>query len=367
MRRQASWPAWAGAALFLCQPAYPWGERGHNVIARIAAMQILVGVDLSALAPEQAKAYLSLRDYFRQKALQLGHVANIPDTSWRGLGPEIESLNGPTHFLNADAWTANISSIPLDYAKAKTQVNGKASRFDGAPVDLFASGTIIWRAQQLYDLMAASLRQAAGEIPGSSDFKNDVQQALVYGGLMAHFIGDASQPYHNTSDYDGYGTGEGGIHSYFETAILNTETPELEFDVYQKTKDQYRAFRVNEKFSATTQSPAAYLTRDLSAAAFARISELRKIDESLLLEHSQASRPAKRKSPEMAASAFRPMIEEQLALSAAVLARLWRGAWESAGKPDLSKARSFDYAHKPDFVAPDYDPEALARARAMRH
>ena len=57
------------------------------------------------------------------------------------------------------------------------------------------------------------------------------------------------------------------------------------------------------------------------------------------------------------------MITEQVAGSAAALARLWRGAWEAAGKPDLAKARGWDYAHKPDFVAPGYDPDALGRIR----
>jgi hypothetical protein len=350
--------------LLLAAPktAFAWGERGHNAIARIAAMRVADGMDEPAL-----------RDYFRGKALQLGHIANAPDVSWRKGGEEVEALNAPTHFSNADDWTRDLGKLPLDYSLAKRDAAAARGRSDGKRVDLFENGTVIWRAEQLFEKMREAYREAAAVEPGSRAFKAAVQRALVYGGLMAHFIGDAGQPYHNSVDHDGWGTGEGGIHSYFETAALNARGPDLEAKVYDKVpaaaSDILERSGLDRKPASDSicgTLPAACLARALSAEAYGRIPEVRKADAGLVLEKSEGKKAAKRKSADEAAAAFAPLVEDQLALSAAALARLWREAWERGGRPDLSKAQSFEYALAPAFVEPDYDPEAIARVRTGR-
>ncbi|MBI3552506.1 MAG: hypothetical protein HY077_08300 [Elusimicrobia bacterium] len=351
---KASWSLTALLVLLSPGPGFCWGERGHNAIARVAAMRL----DDPAL-----------RGFFQAKALQLGHLANIPDTSWRKLGPEVEALNAPTHFLNADEWTDDIASLPLDYSQAKKSVDGLKSRADAKPIDLFESGTVIWRAEQLFERMTDSFKKAKSEEPGSKGFKAAVQQALVYGGLMAHFVGDASQPYHNTADHDGYGTGEGGIHSFFESAVLNVETPALELDVFETLPTAAAALdcdRMMDDGAECRRLAGACVTRELSARALARVGEVRRADAPLVLEPSVGKKAAKRKSADEAAPAFRPIIEWQLALAAGALRWLWREAWQRGGRPDLSKAQTFDYALAPDFVEPDYDPQAVARASAAR-
>jgi hypothetical protein len=352
--------------------ARAWGERGHNAIARVAAMELdACGLGLSEKYREKDAEPPGPEGYFRGKALELGHLANIPDISWRKLGPEVQALNAPTHFLNADNWTDDMLSLPLDYADEKKSAEGKLGRFDHKPIDAFESGTLIWRAQQFYDLMAASYKKASGEAPGSKEFVADVQQALVYGGLMAHFIGDASQPFHNTFDHDGYGTGEGGIHSYFETAVLNEESPKLELDVFAEAPKMCRKYNLWDKMDAAKKSgkPGAFMARALAADAYAKLKDLRADDDSLIVVKSTTAAdgkpiPAKRVSPLKAEPKLEPLIEEQLSLSAATLAMLWRSAWEEGGKPDLSKAGYGDYALEPPFVVPDYDPDAVARLRA---
>lgn len=335
------------AALLLLPSAlaFGWGERGHHLVARDAALSVLVGVE--APSPEE----LALRDYFRLRALELGHVANVPDTAWRSMGKEIAALNGPTHFINAEELGVEIETLPLDYAAAREAVK---------PKDLFAAGTVIWRAQQLYELMVAELKKAARLEPGGKAFKAAVHRAAVAGGLMAHFVGDAAQPFHDTLDHDGYGAGHGGIHSYFETDGLNTETPAFEQRVFERVPKAYADFDVDAKFKKGGDKPAAYLTRALAAEARSRVKEIVALDEPLLVYRSKSAAPgqrqypAKRKGAEEGEAAFRPIVDEQLSLAAACLARLWRGAWEEAGKPDLSKAKSWEYAHKPAFVEPSY-------------
>lgn len=357
----------AAAVILLPQRGQTWGERGHHSAARSAALWILAGTDLSGMPPAEAEAYRSLESFFRRKAIQLGHISNIPDTSWRSLDWESSAQNAPTHFADADAWTDDFDAIPLDYPAALQKFHGKPNRLESKVIDLFETGTSIWRSQELYDLTVEQWKTVKASTPGSPEQKAAAQKAIVYGGLMAHFIGDASMPYHNATDYDGYATGNGGVHAYFETDAPETETPDFEADVHRKVPEQWIQLDVEAGFSRGGARPAAYLCRAIGKQAYARLPELRRIDDAFILRRSTPSAAglrgsqAARRPSEAAAPAFRPMITEQLARSAAALARLWRGAWEAGGKPDLGKARGWDYAHKPDFVPPAYDPDALRR------
>lgn len=343
--------------------AAAWGERGHHAVARAAALRVLEGVEAGSWTPEGK----SLLAFFRSKAIQLGHLANIPDTYWRGLDKVRSAENAPTHFADADHWTEDFDAIPLDYGAALAKFQGKPSLIDGSPVDLFETGTLYWRAQQFYGLLIDAFRRAK-TAPENGERKAAVKDALLYAGLMAHFIGDASMPYHNAADYDGFTAGNGGIHSYFETEALSSETPELEAAVFRRIPEAFRNFGVEAKFQQGGRWSGALLSRELGRQAFRRIPELRRLDDAFILERSTVTDGGKRlaasrKPAEEAMEAFRPMIEEQLAFSAAVLARLWRGAWEQAGRPDLSKVHFWDYHHSPHFIPPDYDPDALRRIK----
>ncbi len=346
------------AAALCPSPAGAWGERGHHAIARTAALRILHG------APDPgAPLQLALRDLFRAKALELGHLASIPDTAWRGEDALTKALNAPTHFSNSEHFTADFDSIPLDYGEARAKYQGKPSLLDGKPVDLFAAGTLYWRAGQFYDLMAADFAEAKAAEAGSPAFNAAVGRALLHGGLLAHFVGDAAMPYHNAADHDGRATGNGGIHSFYESAGPNTETPRLEADVFDALPAEAERFGLEAKFAAGTH-PGVRLTRDLGKEAFGLIAELKRLDDALISKRSEGKVPAERVTADEAEPSFRPMTQRQLAAAAAVLARLWRGAWEQGGRPDLSKAKFWDYHHKPDFIVPAYDPEAVARAQA---
>ncbi len=350
--------------------AHAWGERGHHAIARNAALAVLVGVPREPLAGSEAGLLWSVEAFFRKKALQLAHLSNIPDTAWRNSDPETQAINAPTHFLDADQLTQDFDAIPLEYPAALKKFHGKKNRLDKKKtIDLYASGTLIWRAQELYDLAVADFQAATAAAPGSPQYVDAVKNALRHLGLLAHFVGDATMPYHNATDYDGWATGNGGIHAYFESDIPDTQAPDLELDVYKKLPELYAAAGIEELFRKGGSRPASFLTREIGKRAFARIPELQRLDDAHLLERStpgeggRRGTPAARKAPEAAAPDMRPMITEQMALASAALARLWRGAWEAGGRPDLSYARFWDYHHKPEFVVPAYDPAAVERIK----
>lgn len=352
-------PLLLAASLALPAPALGWGERGHHLIARSAALQILAGVELDSLDAQTKALYLGLRDHYRLKALELAHLANIPDTEWRSAGGAVKSLNAPTHFLDLEYWeNGGVAAVPLDYPSALAR-DPRA----------FEHGTIVWRAEQLYERLVLELKGVARAKPGSKEARRHAAAATTYAGLLAHFVGDATMPLHTSSDHNGYGSGNGGLHDTFEGQAPLTATPALELAVYDRVPGMLERHSLEQRFRAGGFTPAARLVLDLALQSHKRIAELLALDNALVLERSSAEpgrrkRSAQRKSAEEAYKVFEPMLQEQLALASAALARLWRGAWEEAGRPDLSKSRSFFYQHRASFVEPDYDPKAVARIKA---
>lgn len=344
------------AAFLLGAPslAAAWGERGHHSTASVAARAVLAGTKDADI---HSAPYRRLRDFFASKAIELGHISNIPDTAWRGGGALVEALNKPTHFADTDAWAASFDQIPLSYEDALRALHGKPSLLDGRPVDLFETGTLYWRAEEFYESARAAFKRAAGAKPGSPEAREALKEATLHLGLMAHFVADASMPLHNVTDWDSRSTGNAGLHLYFETEAPLQAGPDLEAAIHQKL---YAALG-SLPDCAGSPRPAAQLARELGKRARARLLELRRLDDTLVVERSTEA--ARRPHPSEGLQRFSPLIEEQLALSAAALARLYRLAWEEGGRPELP-ARLWDYHFKPEFIPPAYDPAAVERVKA---
>lgn len=343
------------AALLLGAPslAAAWGERGHHAAAAAAARRVLLGVPD---AERDSEPHRRLRDFFRSKAIELGHLSNIPDTAWRGGDPLVDALNKPTHFADADAWAKDFSSIPLSYEDALKALHGKPSLLDGKPIDLFETGTLYWRAQELYERTRDAFRRAA-TARKAAEARAALKDATLYAGLLAHFVADASMPLHNVTDWDSRETGNGGLHMYFETDAPLHAGPGLEAALDARVASAFGSL----PDPAASPQPAALLARELGRRASSRLKELRRLDDSLLVERSGKS--ARRPHAEKGAEVYRPLLEDQLAEAAAALARLYRLAWEEGGRPDLPD-RLWDYQFQPIFITPSYDPAAVERVKA---
>src|SRR5581483_7192449 len=59
-----------------------------------------------------------------------------------------------------------------------------------------------------------------------------LRSMLIAMGIMGHFVGDAGQPFHNSADYNGKESGHYGIHSYYETEIVDQIPASLQGEVY---------------------------------------------------------------------------------------------------------------------------------------
>lgn len=131
-------------------------------------------------------------------------------------------------------------------------------------------GTIPWRAQQFADLAQFAWENYPKMESASEKFceqkdgewiPHPTLAALSFSGLLAHFTGDATMPYHSATDWDGVSTGQRGIHWYLESILvdgLNEWT--LDYWVAQKAK------KLLEAGAGMVGSPA-YL-RSVAAAQY---------------------------------------------------------------------------------------------------
>lgn len=334
----------------LSSAAYAWGGRGHSVICE-AAVHLL--------------KEKSLKEYLQNKPQMMGHLCNIPDILWRNLPGEVTKLGNPTHFLDPEILGQKIEDLSLDYRAIIKKYTGTKNHFvsdkkiESIPAEL---GSVWWRADQFYRLAIGNkskIKKAKSPV-GS---KEEQDENLEYNkaifdftmnlGLMGHFVGDASMPFHNTSDYDGYAQGHGGIHSFYEDLSVGFQGPELIVKVVEKAKTLS-----GEKFLKKTT--VLQKMKELSLVSRAEMEEIIKLDNiktpSQLKDEKGNKLPAQREEAEAAAKKFESLIVVQMARSASLLAASWDEAFTKVGRPQLKAYKSYKYPLAPEFVAPDYVP-----------
>lgn len=328
--------------LFTSSPLWAWGERGHDLITRVAVQNLRV---LSDDKQALVKPFVA-RDHM------LGHLSNAPDIVWRApYMSELErSENYSTHFINLEKVYAGVSlwsDLPTEYSQYRTDSQAKGFEPEGV-------GSAPWRVLQLYSLMVEALR-SAGQAQDKKAFEDSVNKALTMGGIMSHFVGDLANPHHTTANYDGQLTGQHGLHAYFESDVV-TELP-LELSartakkVSQKWLSQYSKSERKEILSDPQK-----LVWALVANSHSRLPELLALDVkySLIERSTQGNDKAIRKPVGQIAKRYQRFTIERLSIGSSVLSQLWLLAWLEAGSPDLSNFRSYYYPVKPDFVRPDY-------------
>ena len=327
--------------------SFAWGERGHHTICEVATKLV---------KNPQLKAFLAMRSE------TMGHICNIPDIWWRDLGDQAK-IGDAAHFMNPQ-------NVGLDDSTVPVSIKDYYSHDTNAADDTFAKkqermGSLFWRAQQLYDL---SVRWAytASQSPTPKNRLEDQQNDLAYNqaviefetdlGLLGHFVGDASMPLHTNADYDGWGTGHGGLHAFYETLCVSTFDFALSMDVMNRALQSAQLGELTPAVSSTNQ--AILKTREVTLVSASELPAMLAADH--VQQMSTASTPnsrgqgARRQPLELACPAFHTLIVNEMARSAAALAQLWDQAYVDGHSPDLGKYRSYKYPLTPDFIPLDY-------------
>jgi hypothetical protein len=276
---------------------------------------------------------------------RMGHLCNIPDSHWRSLQKEHTALGNPTHFINPENAGKTLSDVSSDYKKVVKDAE-MASKV----------GSIWWRTKQFFGRAVKSGKEATKAAPPKNvieeqdetlSYNKAIYEMIVEMGVMGHFVGDVSMPYHNRVDYDGRASGHGGIHSFYEEICMNTFGPELTLLVVQS------ATELKDAVLFDSSGDVIRRMRAMSEKAAPEALQIESLDQ-VLVPSSSERRNALRKSPSEACPVFQSIILVQAGRSARLLASFWDEIYKKAGRPKLESYKSYRYPFKPDFVAPDY-------------
>ena len=341
-----------GSALLSGPSAVAWGGRGHHSICDAAVF----------LVKEKG-----LREFLQMRPHVMGHLCNIPDIYWRNLGPEVGKQGNASHYVDPEILGTKIEEIPLDYSKIVEKFTGADNKYSkgkifSVPQDF---GSNWWRADQFYRRATTMNKEALKEPPKNSKEEQDdkfpfnvaAHDFYVNLGLMGHFVGDNGQPLHSCADYDGYDSGHGGIHGFYEDAVVGA----LPYNLVGLIVEEAKSIEKYEKKSAFLKEKSVVekmrALAVISHQDLEKIFQLDKVSKPSVAKQEKGmtlKTAAERESSNDAVEKFRPLIIAQMARSAALLAQLWDQAYVQVGSPKLTKYRSYTYPLTPDFVAPDY-------------
>lgn len=337
-------------SFFSSASALAWGGRGHHAICDAAVHLVR--------SPQ-------LKDYLMNKPHVMGFLCNVPDVYWKSLSAEARKIGDPTHYINVEKLGLKFSQVPSDYKQIIETYTGKPNKMNesqtiySVPTDV---GSNWWRADQFYRLaIEAGSKIKNNPAPKNSKEEQDDEfpynkaffDMMVNMGLMGHFVGDNSQPFHNNSDYDGYSAGHGGIHAYYEDSVVGEFGPDL-VALIVKRAQSWKSQPFTQKGNVIDNM------RTLSEISAGEVKDVLKLDpvitpSTLRIEKGMSLKTAaKRKPASTAAKKYEKLIVGQMARASYMLAYMWDEIYKASGSPSIKSYKSYKYPLTPAFVAPDY-------------
>lgn len=383
--------------LCLASTAWGWGSRGHTVVTRVAVRQLL-----QEMGPDR-----SLSGTFLDKESVLSHLSLVPDIVWRSGDQTVSALNSPMHYYDLEY----VAKSPRDFRTLPESLEAQAQTMEAlcqtppegylcpaepnTQITGVLAGSAPFRIAQLYQKLTDALREAKNARqargPTHPSFTKAVNEALLYGGLLSHYVADLANPYHVTRDYDGYEHHQGGVHEYFEQTLVNELDLSLDSKVLEKATKLSALTPLKKRLQSNGAAPNVehpqVVALGLMLDSFDQLPRARELDRQVALipkgqggqqaekglgpkggrgsrrgQKGQAGSgdlgtitdqglkiPATRHAAQKVRSSFEPLITDRLAIAAAVLTHLWRTAWAEAGRPDLRDFRSFEFPVAPAF------------------
>lgn len=201
MRRLVSLIMLAAAATSAASPALAWGSSGHRMIA----------TEAMAALPRDLPGFLRAPE----AAADVGEWSREPDR-WRLAGPAHDTLRDGFHFAYADddgklgggPTFATLPATRAQFAEAVRKAGGDPEAVGYLPYAIIdgwqqlAKDFVYWRADKAGLRLNADPRKQAWL---AADQRRREAQILLDAGLLAHYVGDATQPMHLTVHHDGWG------------------------------------------------------------------------------------------------------------------------------------------------------------------
>jgi hypothetical protein len=244
-----------------------------------------------------------LRPFLTQDREFVGeHVAD-PDL-WRIVGLRSDlGEEDPNHFLDIDGLDE-----PAPFKGVPREWDAFVARYGAERANRM--GRLPWRIEDIYTRLVRAFTDMG---TGTAPYAASNARYLI--AILGHYLQDANQPFHAVLNYDGQLTGQRGIHSRFETALVLRNLSNLQLaPVEVKPVGAIREY------------------------AFATIVESQTFVDGIL----QADRDAKEGRTDYDDEYFRLLmngarrtLERRLSDATSATVSVVVAAWTEAGRPDL--------------------------------
>ena len=266
---------------------------------------------VNRLAVESATA--SLPPFMASAVEQIAYNGYEPDR-WREEDDSpVDVGTAPEHFLDLELW-GDLMTLPSDrYAFMKSLQEKR--------VDLRTVGYLPYAIVEEYGRLKNAFRQwRTASRPADREAAR--ANAVLYAGILGHFVADGSQPMHMTVHFNGWSndypnprnfTKDRTLHSRYESRFVDVAIDES---------------RVKAMVQRATRSPDVFgAVKTYLAQTFAEIIPMYE------LEKSGEFNPD---SPRTKGVDF---VSAEIARSATMLSTLWYTAWLESGEPIPQNSR----------------------------
>src|SRR5580658_7251000 len=218
MKRRCSLAILVTAALCIPEPAFSWGTRAHSVINHTAIDTL----------PDDGPIFL------RKYVDYIAGSASIPDT-WRSPSEPFSKIEeDPNHgwFREQFALMKTIPRSRYEFVLALYKENLLLQKTDpenARRMNVRWTGTLPYAAAEIYGHLVADMRLLRIAPANSSQAAFLEQTCAFYVTWLGHYIGDGSQPLHDSIHHDGWQgpdpkgyTRDPRIHGRFESQYVES-------------------------------------------------------------------------------------------------------------------------------------------------
>lgn len=165
-----------------------WGDKGHRIIN---------GTMLKTLPPELKAWYAGREDFLRDHA-------SDPD-AWRNH----DHKEGTRHFVDTEIY-GGADKVPFEIADAINQIGSD---------EFLKNGQLTWVIQDRWKDLVEAFQSG------------DKEKIAFQTAILGHYVGDAHVPLHSTRNHDGQDTDQKGVHSRWESGLVERYVVEKDLNV----------------------------------------------------------------------------------------------------------------------------------------
>ncbi len=212
------------AVFFIPMSAFAWGRRGHQIVGETAAM----------LASQEPKG-----EFLNPHSFDFGVYANEPDFVWKRPATYNKEYN--EHYINLEVFERAFAKKP----EIKNPFALDRREFEKTFPEVSSEyGRVFWRIRELENRLGKLSQRLRDLKDADVKTRQKAQEPwMLTAGIMAHYLGDLSQPLHVSENYNGKMTGQEGIHSFFEDICTDSLYPQLAVDVRKAAEKRWPEFK----------------------------------------------------------------------------------------------------------------------------